>query len=117
MKVLLISVALIIGQTNPLQNKQVVHLLAHSGAILASFGGKQLELVEAPTIVYLPMTPPKLDSQGNPWEVDIRNPGLGAITVVGKGQFSLRINAGQTACVFSNGTSYSEHAFLNGTMK
>jgi hypothetical protein len=107
MKVLLVGVALIIGQANPLQSKQVVHLQPHSGAIRADFGGKLLELQNAPTIVYLPMAPPKLDSQGNPWSIDIRNLGPGMVTVVGTTQFSARIILNQTVHVFSNGTSYS----------
>jgi hypothetical protein len=107
MKVLLVSVALIIGQGNTLQEKQVVHLQPHSGAIRADFGGKLLELQNAPTIVYLPMSPPKLDFQGNRWSIDIRNLGPEAVTVVGTSQFSARIIPNQTLNVFSNGTAYS----------
>ena len=107
MKALLICVAVVIGQMNTLQDKQVVHLQPHSGAIRADFGGKLLELLDAPAIIYLPMAPPKLDSQGNAWSVDIRNLGPGAVTVVGTSQFSSRIIVGQTVHVFSNGRSYS----------
>jgi hypothetical protein len=92
---------------NTLQDKQVVHLQPHSGAIRADFGGKLLELQNAPATVYLPMEPPKLDSEGNPWSVDIKNMGPGMVTVVGASQFSSRIIVGQTVHVFSNGTSYS----------
>jgi len=112
MKVMLILLALIIGQMNTLQEKPVVHLLPHSGAIRADFGGKQLELQNAPPIIYLPMTPAQLDFQGRPWAVDIENLGPSAVTVVGKDQFSERIIAGQTVQVFSNGTAYSLHPFL-----
>jgi hypothetical protein len=107
MKALLVGVALVIGQMNTLQDKQVVHLQPHSGAIRADFGGKLLELVDAPTMIYLPMAPPKLDSHGNPWSVDIKNLGPGVVAVVGTSQFSLRIMVGQTVHVFSKGTSYS----------
>jgi len=107
MKVLLVGLALVIGQMNTLQGKQVVHLQPHSGAIRSDFGGKLLELQNAPKIVYLPMAPPKLDSQGNPWSVDIKNMGPGMVTVVGASQFSSRIIVGQTVQVLSNGTSYS----------
>jgi hypothetical protein len=112
MKVLIISIAFVIGQMNTLQDKPVVHLQPHSGAVQIAFGGKQLELEHAPTIIYLPMTPPKLDSQGNPWSVDIKNLGPSVVTVVGKDQFSSRIVVGQTIHVFSNGISYSLHPFL-----
>jgi hypothetical protein len=107
MKALLISVAVFIGQMNTLQSKQVVHLQPHSGVIRTEFGGKRLELLDAPAIIYLPMAPPKLDSQGNPWSVDIRNLGPGVVTVVGTSQFSARIISNQILHVFWNGTSYS----------
>src|ERR1035438_10229307 len=87
MKVLIISIAFVIGQMNTLQDKPVVHLQPHSSAIQVYFGGKQLELIHAPTIIYLPMSPHKLDSLGNPWSVDIKNLGPGMVTVVGKDQF------------------------------
>jgi starvation-inducible outer membrane lipoprotein len=107
MKALLVSVAVLIGQMNTLQEKQVVHLQPHSGAIRADFGGKLVELQNAPTIVYLPMAPPKLDSKGNPWSVDIKNMGPGIVTVIGASQFSFRIIVGRTVHVLSNGISYS----------
>jgi hypothetical protein len=112
MQMLLIFLGLIVAQINTLQEKPIVHLEPRSGAIQAYFGGKQLELQHAPTIIYLPMTPPKSDSQGNPWSVDIKNIGPGAVTVVGTNQFSSRIAVGQKIQVFSNGTSYSLHQFL-----
>jgi hypothetical protein len=61
------------GQMNTLQEQQVVHLQPHGGAIRLDFGGKLLELLNAPAVIYLPMAPPKLDSHGNPWSVDIRS--------------------------------------------
>jgi hypothetical protein len=107
MKPFLVCVALILSQTNALQERQVVHLQPHSGAIRPDFGGKLLELLNAPAVIYLPMAPPKLDAQGNPWSVDIRNLGSAAVTVVGASQFSSRIIVGQTIHVISNGRSYS----------
>ena len=50
MKMLIISIAFVIGQMNTLQDKPVVHLRPHSGAIQVDFGGKKLELIHAPTI-------------------------------------------------------------------
>ena len=107
MRTLLTSLAFFFAQMNSLQEKPVVHLELHSGAIQANFGGKVLELRDAPTIIYLPMTPPKLDSQGNSWSVDIKNLGPGAVNVVGTNQFEMRVVVGKTAHMFSNGTSYS----------
>ena len=107
MRMILVCLAVIVGQMNTLQDKPVVHLQPHSGAIQVDFGGKLLELLHAPTIIYLRMTPPVLDSHGNSWSVDIKNLGPGVVTVVGKDQFSLRIIVGQIVHILSNGTSYS----------
>lgn len=112
MKVLLVGVALFMSQMNTLQSKQVVHLQAHSSTIEADFGGKLVELQNAPASVYLPVAPPKSDSQGNPWSVDIKNLGPGIVTLVHTSQFStsqisVRITVGQTVHVFSSGTSYT----------
>jgi hypothetical protein len=104
---LLLWTAILAGQTNALQGKQVVYLQPHSGAIRVDFGGKQLDLLEAPAVIYLPMAPPKLDSQGKPRSIDIRNLGPNAVTVVGASQFSSRVIVGQTIHVNSNGRAYS----------
>jgi hypothetical protein len=107
MKTLLICTAVIIGQMNTLQAKQVAHLPPNRDTIETEFGGKLLELTNAPAIVYLPTTAPKFDSQGQPWSIDIENLGPGVTTVLGQGQFTVRIRAAQTVHVIWNGTSYS----------
>ena len=107
MKTLLICTAIIIGQMNTLQTKQVAHLPPHGDTIQTEFGGKLLELTNAPAIVYLPTIAPKLDSQGQPWSIDIENLGPGVTTVLGQGQFTVRIRVAQTVHVIWNGTSYS----------
>ena len=107
MKALFICLALLGAQQNTLQDRQVVHLQPHSGAIRVDFGGKRLELLDAPTIIYLPTAPPKMDFQGKPWSVDIRNLGPRTVTVVGTSQFSVRIIVSQTAHIAWNGTAYS----------
>jgi hypothetical protein len=107
MKTLLICTAIIIGQMNTLQTKQVAYLAPHGNKIQTEFGGKLLELTNAPAIVYLPTIAPKLDSQGQPWSIDIENLGPGVTTVLGQAQFSARIRVGQTVHVAWNGTAYS----------
>jgi hypothetical protein len=112
MKLLLIGVALFISQMNTMQSKQVVHLQPHSATIEADYGGKLVELQNAPASVYLPVAPPGVDSQGNRWSVDIKNMGPGIVTLVhtskfSTSQFSVRIIVGQTVHVFSSGTLYS----------
>jgi hypothetical protein len=107
MKTLLVSLALFISQMNTLQDKQVVHLLPHRDSIEVGFGGQRLDLINAPKVINLPATPPKQDSQGNPWSVDVRNLGPSVVTVVGKPQFSIHINVNQTVHIYSNGRAYS----------
>ena len=107
MKTLLVWTAIIIGQMNTLQNKQVIHLQPHHDTIETEFGGKLLELINTPTIIYLPTTAPKPDPQGQPWSIDIKNLGPGVITVSGQVRFTVRLRVGQIAHVMWNGTSYS----------
>jgi hypothetical protein len=106
-KTLLLTVALLAGQMNTFQQKPVVHLRANQDAIEQGFGGKLLELIHAPSVIRLPVVPPKLDGDAKPWSVDIKNLGPEAVTVLGKGTFSANINVGQTIHVHSNGTAYS----------
>ena len=108
MKLSLICLAFLIGQlNNTLQSKPVVHLREHRNVIDAEFGGDLLELINAPTVVNLPFQAPKFDSHGKPWSIDVKNLGPGAVTVVGKSQFSVRINRGQTIPIYSNGAAYT----------
>jgi hypothetical protein len=106
MKTLLIGVALFIGQMNTRQDKRVVRLPPHRYSIEVGFGGQRLELINGPLTVNLPQAPPVLDSQGNPWSVDVKNLGPSVVTVVGKSQFSVHINVNQTVHIYSNGTGY-----------
>lgn len=107
MKILLLTMALLAGQMNTFQEKPVVHLRANQVAIDQGFGGKMLELINAPSVIRLPAVPPKLDSDAKPWVVDIKNLGPEAVTVLGKGTFNANINVGQTIHIHSNGTAYS----------
>jgi hypothetical protein len=70
---LLISLAFMFAQMTMLQEVPVVHLGPHSDAVQIGFGGKLLELINAPAIVRLPKIPPKLDDEGKPWVVRIKN--------------------------------------------
>ena len=75
MHLLFLSLAFFVAQINNLREMPVVHLGPHSDAVQIGFGGKLLELINAPAIVRLPKTPPKLDDEGNPWAVRIKNLG------------------------------------------
>jgi hypothetical protein len=107
MKAFLICLALFFSQMKMLQDKPVVHLQPHRASIESEFGGKLLELIHAPAIIYLPATPPKTDSQGNSWSIDIKNLGPGGVTVVSGSKFSAQIHVGQTVHISSDGHAYS----------
>jgi hypothetical protein len=106
MKILLVSLAFIVAQMSTLQEKPVVHLEPHSDAVRIGFGGKLLELINAPAIIRLPKIPPKPDDEGKPWTVRIKNLGPNGVTVADTGHFKLRINIGQTVQIDSNGAEY-----------
>ena len=106
MRILLCIVVMLSGQLNPQMGKPVVHLGVHQDVINVTFGGKLLELANAPPVVHLPVVPPKQDDAGNPWTIDIKNLGPNAVTVTGKGEFSVRDAVGQTLHIDSDGSSY-----------
>jgi hypothetical protein len=110
MRELLVYFALLAGQMNTMQQKPVVHLRPHGNVIENHFGGKLLELIDAPAVVQLPQVPQKLDDEGNPWCVDVKNFGPNPVTIVGKGKFSVQVNVGQTTHIYSNGDKYSLNA-------
>ena len=106
MKTLILIVALFASQMTTTQDKAVVHLRPNRNTVDAAFGGKLLELINAPPIINLPPTAPKVDSAGNPWVVDIKNLGPTGTIVNGKGQFTAKVDVGQTVHISSNGATY-----------
>jgi hypothetical protein len=111
MKMLLLCSALLVGQINTLQNKPVVHLPANRDIIGFEYGGDLLQLSNSPAVMALPAVPPKVDSKGIPWSIDIKNLGPRQVTVVGKNQFSVPINIGRSVRIYSNGSAYSLKPF------
>jgi hypothetical protein len=107
MESLLICLAIIFGQANSLQDKPVVHLPPNSRAIASAYGGKILELINAPAELSLPANVPKVDAIGRPWLIDIKNLGPSAVTVVGTSEFSIQITPGQTVHIHASGKTYS----------
>ncbi len=106
MKLVLVALALFVGQAMTLQEKPVAHLKPHTDAILETFGGSLLELSYAPKVIYLPIAPPKPDAAGNQWAIDAKNFGPQPVTVAGKGAFSVHVAVGQIVHILSNGSSY-----------
>lgn len=109
MKILLACLAMFLGQMIPLQAKPVVHLRPNRDVITADFGGKLLELINPPAMVYLPAVPPKGDSPNDPWSIEVKNLGPRVVTVTSQRQFDVRINVGQTVHISSTGSGYSLH--------
>ncbi len=107
MKLFFLSLALIAGQMNTLQPKPVVHLRPNQNLIDTGFGGKLLELTNPPSTVRLPIHPEKVDDEGNPWCIDVKNLGPGAAMVTGKMEFRVEVRTGQTVHICSNGRGYS----------
>ncbi len=106
MHLLLLSLAFFVAQMNTLQEMPVVHLGPHSDAVQIGFGGKLLELINAPATIRLPKIPPKLDDEGKPWAVRIKNLGPNGVTVADTGHFKTQINVGQTVQIDTNGAEY-----------
>ena len=109
MKSLLLSVAVFAGQINmnTLQRRPVVHLRPYQDVIGSEFGADLLELSNTPAVISLPIVPPRLDSQGNPWSIDVKNLGPREVTVVGKNLLSVPLHVGRTVRIYSSGTAYS----------
>lgn len=107
MNVLILWAAMMVGQLNTMQSRTVVYLTPHRDLITIDFGGKLLNLINAPSTIYLPVNPPKLDSQGEPWSIDIKNLGPTTVTVVGKPYFSIAVSIGETIHVAWNGARYA----------
>lgn len=103
----LLFLALFAGQMNPLQDQHVVHLRPHQDNIPVEFGGRLLELMNAPMVIQLPQLPPKPDLHGFPWSIDIKNLGPARVTVAGNALFGVQIRVGQTVHIKSTSRGYS----------
>jgi hypothetical protein len=106
MKALLLAALVFIGQMNSLQERPVVHLAPHRNSISVDFGGKLLDLINSPATISLPKDPPRLDSKGERWSIDIRNFGPADVTVVGKPPFKIPVGVGETVHIAWDGTAY-----------
>jgi hypothetical protein len=104
----LIFLALLFVQLNTHQEKPVVHLLPNRSIISVDFGGKVLELINAPPVIYLPAAPPKPDADGHQWVVDVKNLGPAAVTIQeNKSGFSVPVAVNQTVHIYARSRSYS----------
>jgi hypothetical protein len=107
MRAFILGLSLFVGQLNSLAPEPVVHLAPHKNSIDTAFDGSLLELINAPSVIYLPSFPPKPNMQGDLWTIGIKNLGPAAVTVSGiKTPFKTQLSVGQTVHIVSNGTVY-----------
>jgi len=106
MNALLISMALLVGQTMSMQERPVIHLKPNSDLIESGFSGALLELQNAPGYLHLPKFPPKPDGQGKQWFVDVKNFGPHPVVIDDRQHFNLRVGVSETVHIYSNGTMY-----------
>lgn len=102
-----LGLVLLGGQLITMQSRPVVHLPPHKDTIEAGVGGSLVELINAPAVIYLPPSPPRMDGRVVPWSVDVRN--LGPVSVMvcsAKAHFQTVVSTGQTVHIDSNGTAY-----------
>lgn len=98
--------ALLAGQMITRQSKPTVRLKPNQPVISVAYGGKLVELLNSPSTITLPGEPPKVDTQGNPWSVDIKNFGPQAVNIVGNTSFTTKVNVNQTVHIYSSGSTY-----------
>jgi hypothetical protein len=104
----LIFLSLVFFQLNTHQEKPVVHLLPNRSIISVDCGGKLLELINAPAVIYLPSAPPKPDAAGHQWVVDVKNMGPAAVTIQdNRSGFSAPVAVNQTVHIYARSRSYS----------
>ncbi len=106
MTALLLGYFLYIGQLNSMESKPIVHLQPNSPFIRAAFGGKTLDLINAPASISLPAVVPTQDLEGKPWAIDVKNLGPAAVTVVGNRGFSVKVTVGATVHIYTNDGMY-----------
>ena len=103
---ILVVAAFFIGQM-AMQDTPVVRLNSNRAAIQAEWGGMRVELINAPSSVFLPLPPPATDSLGRAWRIQIKNLGPAEVTVSAKSGFSTKIGVGRTVQIASDARSYA----------
>ena len=106
MRNILVVAAIFIGQL-AMQDKSVVRLTSNRSAIQAQWGGMRVELIDAPSSVYLPFPPPATDSLGRAWRIQVKNLGPTEVTISARGGFSTKVSVGRTVEIASDARSYA----------
>ena len=108
MRSVIFGIALLSGQLITSQEKPVVHLASKAVVIPAVFGGKLLELINAPAVIRLPLQPAKTDMSGNPWLVEVKNLGPRPVSIRDDKTFKIEVIEGQTVKIGWDGQRFSE---------
>lgn len=106
MRSILVVAAFFIGQM-AIQDTTVVRLTSNRAAIQAQWGGMRVDLINAPSSVFLPVPPPATDSLGRAWRIQIKNLGPAEVTVSAKSGFSTNVAVGRTIEIASDAKSYA----------
>ncbi len=94
-----LSVLFLLGQLNPV--KDVVRLPPGKATISQDYGGKLIELINAPSDLSLPsLRPPAAH-----WSVEIRNLGPHEVTIRSGTQFALLLHPNESATIAAKGSS------------
>jgi hypothetical protein len=94
-----LSVLFLLGQLNPV--KDVVRLPPGKTTISQDYGGKLVELINAPSDISLPL----LRAPAAHWSVDIRNLGPHDITIRSGTQFAVLLHPNESATIGAKGAS------------
>jgi hypothetical protein len=100
MTIAIFCLMLFIGQVNT--SKKVVRLPPGKAAILQDYGGKLVELINAPADVGLP---PVRRLPAN-WSVEIKNLGPHDVTIRNGDQLAVLLHPNESATIASRGSGY-----------
>ena len=100
MTVLIFCLLLFIGQVNT--SKEVVRLGPGKASISQDYGGKLVELINAPAEVSLP----SLRRSSTSWSVDVKNLGPHDVTIRNGDQLTVLLHPSESATFASRGSAY-----------
>lgn len=101
MKALMFCLLLFAGQLNA--PREVVRLPPGKSVISLRYGGKLVELLDAPADVSLPSPAPSAAPSGIKWSVDIKNLGPRDVTVRNGNQLTVVLHPNQTTTITAQG--------------
>jgi hypothetical protein len=95
---------LFMGQLNT--SKEAVRLPPGKAAISQDYGGKLVELIDAPAEVNLPSLRPSATQPAAKWSVDIKNLGPHDVMIRNGNQLVVLLHPNESAKIASRGSGY-----------